>query len=177
MWVILIAVVAVTAALSIPMALRAYRDSGLDELVREYRVTKQNPAAERVAIYQASLYYLAPRENGTLSLHGYTYEPDARSGLNGLLERLLIGPDITQIEDGSISLIPDQTRLLGTSIVDQAAYIELSKEFLTVGPFGREGTELASRQIAETATSLSFIAEAVIIVDESVIHFSGVSSY
>lgn len=169
MWFVLAAVISITALITVPIAVRSYRNSNLDELVREYRENRNTPASTKAPIYQASLYFLSPEPNGTLSLHPYPYESDASSGLNGLLEHLLEGPGLTELEDGSISLIPEHTRLIGTSIIEQAAYIELSKEFLDPGAFGQEGTALAGKQIAHTAGSLPFISETLIIVDDEVI--------
>jgi spore germination protein GerM len=169
MWLVLAAVISITALITVPIAVRSYRSSNLGEMVREYRENRNKVSSAKAPIYQASLYFLSPESNGTLSLHPYPYESDASSGLNGLLERLLEGPGLSELEDGSISLIPEHTRLIGTSIIEQAAYIELSKEFLDPGAFGQEGTALAGKQIARSAGSLPFISETVIIVDDQVI--------
>ncbi len=176
MWIVLAAVIVITAAFSIPAALRSYRSSGLQNMIQQYMESKSNSGSSSAPLYQVRLYFISPETNGTLALTPFPIETDSQSGLNGLLEKLLAGPTLSQLQKGGISLIPEGTQLIGTSIADQAAFIELSKEFLVAGIFGREGTELACRQITETARSLPFISESIIMVDGSVFYYSNETS-
>lgn len=170
MWLVLALVIVAVAAYSIPAALRAYRTSGLKELIQEHQdgTAAAGTGSDHAPQYQGEVFFLSPEPNGTMALADVSTSIDSQQGLNSLLERLLEGPSFDELELGYISLIPEGTKLIGTSITDRAAYIELSSKLTKEGLFGRDGTEYACKQIAQTANSLPFINETVIIVDGSV---------
>ncbi|MGM0431489.1 MAG: GerMN domain-containing protein [Spirochaetota bacterium] len=172
MWLVLVLVIVAVAAYSIPAALRAYRSSGLKELIQEHQDSTAAAGSEHAPQYQGAVFFLSPEPNGTMALADVSTSIDSQQGLNDLLERLLRGPSFDELELGYISLIPDGTKLIGTSIADRAAYIELSSHLTNEGLFGRDGTEYACKQIVQTANSLPFIREALIIVDGTVFYQS-----
>lgn len=167
MWIVLLVVILASALYSIPKTIAVYRGSELQEMVREYRMQKENSSGNQVVLYQAQLYFLSPEQNGTLVLLGRKTETAVDQGLNGLIRQLLEGPTLEDLSHGLVTLIPFETALLGSSVVRGVAYIELSKELQDPGAFGQEGTELACRQISMTARSLSYIQECVILIDGS----------
>lgn len=171
MWIVLLVVILVSALYSIPKTIGVYRGSELQEMVREYRMQKENTSGNQVVLYQAQLYYLSPEQNGTLILLGRKTETAVQQGLDGLVQQLLEGPTLEDLSEGLVTLIPFGTTLLGSSVVRGVAYIELSKEFQVPGSFGKEGTELACRQITMTAKSLSYIQECVILIDGSPFYY------
>ncbi|MCF7940965.1 MAG: GerMN domain-containing protein [Spirochaetia bacterium] len=171
MWILLVIIIIISSAYSIPRALRAYRGSELQQTVQDYRSARSVTRNSQAIYYQAVLYFLAPEENGTLILSGSPAKADHSHGVDGLIQQLLAGPTLEELTEGKISLIPPETMLIGSSISSKAVYLEFSKELQSVSRFGPEGTEFACRQIAATAQSLSFINECIILVDGKEIYY------
>ncbi len=171
MWIVLITVIAISITYSVPKTIRNYRGSELQETVKNYLENRSHVDQTNTIYYQVNLYFLAPEPNGTLVLNPIPTEIDYSDGLNGLMTQLLAGLTLEHLTEGNISLIPDSTRLIGSSIVDKAAYIEFSKELQSPGYFGKEGTELACKQIARTAQSLSYVDECIILIDGTTFYY------
>lgn len=171
MWIVLIAIIVISITYSVPKTIRNYRGSELQETVKSYLANRSHVNQANTIYYQVNLYFLAPEPNGTLVLNPIPTEIDYSDGLNGLMTQLLSGPTLEDLTEGNISLIPESTRLIGSSIVDKAAYIEFSKELQSPGYFGKEGTELACKQIARTAQSLSYVDECIILIDGTTFYY------
>lgn len=172
MWILLILVIAISFGYSIPRTIRTYRGSELQQMVNDYRSSRSRLGSGQQFLYQGAVYFLAPEQNGTLVLAEVPAEVSHSEGLNELIRRLLKGPSLEDLAQQRISLIPEGTTLIGTSVVKNAAYIELSKEIQQTSYFGREGTEYACRQITETAKSLPYIDDCIIVVDGSAFFYS-----
>ncbi len=177
MWILLAAVVVAAMVYSIPAALRTYRGSELEETVRTYLEKRSDTVETQMMYYQANLFFLSPEENGTLILSPRSIEIGYSNGLDLLIEGLLEGPSLEELQEGTITLIPEATTLRGSSIIRNVAYIEFGAELQVPGSFGNEGTEYACRQIAATARSLPYIEECVILIDGATFYYENASLY
>ncbi|MBL7006958.1 MAG: GerMN domain-containing protein [Spirochaetia bacterium] len=172
MWLLLIVVIAGSFLYSLPKILRNYRESGLADTVSEYRSRKSSTqAGEKESV---KLYFLIQN----ISTHELLCEPvsitvSAPVNLNSLLELLIAGPDLPVLSQGYISLIPENTELLGSRIVNHAAYINLSKDFTLYTSSSSSSSsvpkplaeELAVRQIINTTLSYELIEDVIILID------------
>ncbi len=177
MWIVLLVAVLAATAYSIPMTIKNYRGSELEETVANYLEQRSGKKEAQRLFYQAKLFFLTPEQNGTLILTPLATEVGYGNGLDSLIEELLIGPDLEELENGTITLIPRETFLIGSSIVKDVAYIEFSSQLKASGNFGTEGTEFACRQIAATAKSLPYIEECVILIDGATFYYENASLY
>ncbi len=76
--------------------------------------------------------------------------------LTASLKALLAGPSLSEMEKGTMSLIPEGTKLLSASITDKVAYLSFSDEF-NINKYGVEGYIGQLMQIVYTATAFSTI--------------------
>lgn len=76
--------------------------------------------------------------------------------LTASLKALLAGPSLNEMEKGTMSLIPEGTKLLSASITDRVAYLSFSDEF-NINKYGVEGYIGQLMQIVYTATAFSTI--------------------
>lgn len=76
--------------------------------------------------------------------------------LTASLHALLAGPSLAEMEKGTMSLIPEGTKLLSASITDKVAYLSFSDEF-NINKYGVEGYIGQLMQIVYTATAFSTI--------------------
>ncbi len=165
MWILLIIIILISTIYSIPKTIKSYRGSELQQTLQTYRASLHQDSPSQKIYYQGDLFFLAPEENGTLILTAIPTEVDYSQGLDGLILQLLSGPTLSNLTQGNITLIPDGTQLIGSSLINKVAYIEFSKELKSANRFGTEGTEFACKQISKTAQSLSYIDYCVILVD------------
>lgn len=80
------------------------------------------------------------------------------------LTALLAGPDLSELEDGYISLIPKGTQLISVSVQDRSAVINFSEEF-AFNTYGVEGYLGQLMQIVYTATAFSTIDSVQFLID------------
>ncbi len=177
MWIVLVVAILASTIYSIPKTISTYRESELKETVTNYLDQRSGRLEEQRLFYQANLFFLTPEQNGTLILTPRSTEIAYGTGLDSLIEDLLRGPDLKELKNGSITLIPQDTQLIGSSIVKEVAYIEFSQQLKSSGNFGNEGTEFACRQIAATVKSLPYIEECVILIDGATFYYENASLY
>lgn len=82
--------------------------------------------------------------------------PKTITPLTAAINALLAGPSIDELEKGYMTLIPEDTELLGASVKDGVASINFSSEF-RFNKYGVEGYYGQLAQIVYTATAFSNI--------------------
>lgn len=103
------------------------------------------------------LYFVVIEGDGSVVRKEITREIDkTQTPLTTALKALLQGPSITELEKGTMSLIPSGTKLLSASITDKTAFLNFSEEFI-YNTYGVEGYLGQLMQIVYTATSFSSI--------------------
>ncbi len=176
MWLLLIVVIAGSFLYSLPKIIRNYRESGLADTVSAYRSRESD--TEAVQTETAQIYFVLQDVNThELICDAVSVTVSSPVNLNSLLELLIAGPDLSVLSKGFISFIPESTKLLGSRIVNHAAYIDLSTDFYTDSNSNPQAAELAVRQIIDTALSYELVEDVIILIDgESYISSRSTSS-
>lgn len=118
---------------------------------------EKNETQESAAKTQMKLYFVMIEGDGSVVRKEITREiAKTQTPLTTALKALLQGPSINELEKGTMSLIPEGTKLLSASITDKTAFLNFSEEFL-YNKYGVEGYLGQLMQIVYTATSFSSI--------------------
>jgi len=135
----------------------------------EKEVEETSGGTEKPKIEQklrkASLYFVSVDDSGTISLRRIVrpvYYTD--SPLTATMETLMKGLTPTELNEGLLNLIPDNTQIRKIWIEGNIAYIDFSEE-LRFNPFGIEGIQAALRQIVYTATEFSTVEGVQILIN------------
>lgn len=164
MRLLLIVVIAGSFLYSLPKIIRNYRESGLADTVAAYRsINSSTQTGEKESV---QLYFIIQ----DISTHALLCEAvsitvSSPVNLNSLLELLITGPDLAVLSSGFISLIPENTKLLGSRIVNHAAYINLSKDFTLHNSSNPLTAELAVLQIINTTLSYELVEDVIILIE------------
>jgi spore germination protein GerM len=101
--------------------------------------------------------------------------PVSDSPLRDTLEALLRGPTAEEADRGLISLIPPETRLLGSpTIRGETAYINFSENF-QFNTYGAEGYTAQLRQVVWTATEFPTVTDVQILIEGRRLDYLGES--
>ena len=121
----------------------------------------------------ARLFYVKVNMEGQISLKSInrpvTY---ASSPLTRTINSLLDGPSSDEINKGSLTLIPEGTRLLSARVDGGTAYLNFNESF-RFNSLGREGYSAQLKQIVYTATEFSNIDSVQILIEGSVKDYLG----
>jgi spore germination protein GerM len=90
--------------------------------------------------------------------------PVSQSPMQDSLNVLLAGPSAEELNRGILNLIPQNTRILSTTIRGNTAYISFSEDFL-FNTFGVEGYVAQLRQIVWTVTEFSNVTDVQILIE------------
>lgn len=164
MWLLLIVVIVGSFLYSLPKIIRNYQESGLADTVSEYRSRESNTdtgETETVQIY----FIMQDISTQDFTCNAVSVTTSSSINMNSLLELLLAGPDLSVLSKGFISFIPESTRLLGSRIVDHAAFINLSTDFVTVNNSNQQAVKLAIQQIVNTALSYELVEDVIILIE------------
>lgn len=126
MLILFIAWIIWTAALSvyfIPKVITAVEESGVIELIQEQR----SSAADTDSLRSVSAVFATldgPRE--------YSFSTARKGGskYHDIVEALIAGAPEEALQDGAVSLVSPETRLIGLSYGNGILYVDLSREFL-----------------------------------------------
>jgi len=164
MRLLLIVVIAGSFLYSLPKIIRNYRESGLADTVSEYRNRESGSEAGQTETVQ--VYYIMKDINTQeFMCNAVSVTVSSPINLNTLLELLINGPDLSVLSKGFISFIPENTSLLGSRIVNHAAYINLSTDFDTDKNSNPQAASLSIRQIMNTALSYELVEDVIILID------------
>lgn len=118
---------------------------------------KQETKLAQTATTDILLCFVAIDSDGTVVRKELTRTVEKTSTpLTASLKALLAGPSLSEMEKGTMSLIPEGTKLLSASITDKVAYLSFSDEF-NINKYGVEGYIGQLMQIVYTATAFSTI--------------------
>jgi spore germination protein GerM len=143
----------------------------------EIRVEEETEEEERSApeeepridqkMRKSDLYFVSVADDGTISLERIVrpvyYDS---SPLTNTLEALLKGLTSSELNEGLLNLIPEETQLRRVWVEDGIAYIDFSEE-LKFNPFGTEGLRASLRQIVYTATEFNTVSRVQILIEGS----------
>jgi len=175
MWLLLIVVTAAVSIYSIPKIVSNVKTTGLTEALADYRnrSTADSPEAKR----EVTVFYINRDQPGgslaafpsvlTVSQPGNAAGSGTgtTAGLNQLMEMLIAGPGLDLLSHGYITLIPRETKLIGSRIVGNAAYINFSRDLIQKYENNPELQNLAVQQLILTALEYQSIKDAVILID------------
>jgi spore germination protein GerM len=133
-----------------------------EELVE---VPPATPPATDGQMRRSRLYFVKVEPDGNIALKGIVrpvYFQD--SPLTETIVSLLKGLSVSEINQGLLSLIPGETRLLSVSVVEGRAFLNFSEEFL-FNSFGREGYTAQVQQIVFTATEFPTVKQVQILIN------------
>lgn len=90
--------------------------------------------------------------------------PKTTTPLTEAIHSLLQGPTISELETGSMTLIPQGTKLIGASVKNRTATLNFNEEFIN-NRYGVEGYIGQLMQIVYTATTFSSIDNVQFLID------------
>ena len=150
--------------LSLPKMITAVRESGISDIISNY-----DEINEAVRTREVKLCFVVPRSDGTSAfvICSQRAERTGASEYHDIIEGLLQGPGKEALSIGAITFIAKGTSLLGLTVSEETAFVNLSESFTGSGSsWGPGGLDTACRQI--TATLEAFnpeIMKVVILVD------------
>jgi len=124
----------------------------------------ETPAIKK-KVRKSVLYFVAVDDAGNISLKPVTrsvYFDD--SPLTETMKSLIGGLNASELNRGLISLIPENTVLLGVSIKDSTAFMNFNEK-LKFNSFGEEGLKASLMQIVYTATEFPTVDKVQILIN------------
>ncbi len=136
---------------------KTQKESDLTLAKPDKKETQQTAAQNTGEKTTMLLYFVMIEGDGSVVRKEISREIDkTQTPLTTALKALLQGPSIGELEKGTMSLIPEGTKLLSASITDKTAFLNFSEEF-QYNKYGVEGYLGQLMQIVYTATSFSSI--------------------
>ena len=127
--------------------------------------TPTTPPAPPVQTRDRAVYYTQVNSDGQiLQTRVVRRLPVSQSPMLDSLNVLLAGPSAEELNRGIVNLIPQNTRILTTTIRGSTAYISFSEDFL-FNTFGVEGYVAQLRQIVWTVTEFSNVNDVQILIE------------
>ena len=164
-WIIYAAVIILS---SLPKMINAVRDSQIKETLADMEEIRM--AAETKF---ARLCFAIPRQDGSASFVVCTQRisKTGASDYHDVIEGLLEGPQSEALSIGAISFIAKGTSLIGLTVSEGTAFVNLSENFMNSGTtWGPEGLNTACRQITKTLQALDpSIKNTVIMINGNVL--------
>jgi len=133
------------------------------------------PAAPQPAAQtrDRAIYFTQVNNNGQIFQSRVTRRiPVSQSPMQDALNVLLAGPTAEELNRGILNLIPQNTRILSTTVRGNTAYISFSEDFL-FNTFGVEGYVAQLRQIVWTATEFSNVSDVQFLIEGRRIDYLG----
>ena len=149
---------------SLPKMISAVRESGIREAVAD-----RNEIRMAAETRYARLCFIIPKSDGSASYVVCTQRINktGASEYHDVIEGLLAGPQSEALSIGAISYIAKGTSLIGLTVSEETAFVNLSESFKDSGAvWGSGGLEIACRQITKTLQTLNpNIRKTVILID------------
>jgi germination protein M len=138
---------------------------------REKRSAPPEKAPERTR--QARMYYVAVGSDGRIELKGVTRPVQYTDApLTATLQALLKGPAAAEVNQGLITMIPTDTRLLRASVRDGTAYLDFNEAF-RFNSLGKEGQIAQLQQVVFCATEFPSVKQVQFLIEGSVSEYLG----
>ncbi|MFC2821262.1 MAG: GerMN domain-containing protein [Spirochaetales bacterium] len=147
---------------SLPRIIASVRESDIIQTVGKIEVLKAG-----VQKRNAKLCFAVPKADGTTAFVICTQqiEKTGASEYHDVIEGLLAGPGYEALSAGAISFIKKGTSLLGLSVSESTAFVNLSESFTDSGSsWGSGGLETACCQIARTLQALDTEIKNIVIL-------------
>lgn len=121
----------------------------------------------------ARIYFVKVNAEGQISLKSVTRSVDfSGSPLTTTINTLLSGPGSDEINKGSLTLIPEGSRLLSARVEGGTAYLNFNESF-RFNPLGREGYLAQLKQVVYTSTEFSNIKSVQILIEGVIREYLG----
>lgn len=162
-WYLALLIISLTlVVIALPRMRQAFEQSGMIELVREHLHSQESGARKGI---QTSIIFPIPlTEAGTFRYASYE-EPSSGSQVrHERVELLLEGPGAPALRDGAVTFIPKGTRLIGLTVSNQIAFVDLTKNFLADNSWDPD-RKLRVLQLKLTVTQEPGIRDVVILVE------------
>lgn len=159
-YLVVIAVGILTVVIALPDISSSIQESGMLELIQQ---RLNAPTTEPTKQYGTVVFALPTSEG--ISYREILISITGSKPYHETIEHLLSGPNYQALTLGSISYIPKGTRLLGLTVSQRVAYVDLSKEFLSGAVTESKEFDIAKEQINRTLRSFSSIRDTVILVE------------
>ena len=133
----------------------------------------EHPEKQDVLTRNARLYFVKVNTEGQISLKSIVRTVQYNSSpLTETINTLLKGPSSDEINKGSLTLIPEETRLLSARVENNIAYLNFDESF-RFNSLGREGYTAQLKQIVYTATEFSNISSVQIMIEGTIKEYLG----
>ena len=139
-------------------------------IVEEPKVADQSPLPpenpnQDDKTRETRLFFVKVNTEGQIALKGLTRDiSHTGSPLTETINTLLKGPSSDEINKGSLTLVPDGTRLLSARVEGNTAYLNFNEAF-RFNSLGREGYLAQLKQIIYTATEFPNIDRVQILIE------------
>lgn len=125
--------------------------------------TRTAPDPER-KIRKSILYFVQYTEDGSIILKGVERSVYfTNSPLTDTIQTLFKGLNVSELNLGFLSMIPEGVSINSVIVRDKIAYLDLSEEFL-YNTFGREGYSYQLQQLVYTATEFPTVEKVQILI-------------
>lgn len=151
-------------AFSYPRIVQSIQESNVVELIRLAKERGESP----VGVTKVSLFY--PRfhdQSQSVEYVEILTQIDGRFTNHLLLEHLLKGPPRSALKEGVLSTIDPRTKLIGLSVSQQVAFVDLSEEFLKAHPLDKD-KNIAITQIKKSLQKQKEIKDVILLVEGKV---------
>jgi hypothetical protein len=147
---------------------------GKPEPKREAPVAKSGqPAAAPVRTRQSRLFFIFVQPDGAIQLKSIIREVQyADAPLTSTLEALLRGPTPAEVNQGLLSLLSPNTRLLKVHVREGTAYLDFSEAF-RFNSLGKEGLAAQLKQVVYSATEFSTVKRVQILIEGKTADYLG----
>lgn len=162
-WLLLIIIVSLIIIFSLPRMKRAFHESGMLPLIREYKLL-QNTDEEYPSRYASVAFPVPLGKNNLFSYNSYPVRILGKEPYHETIEQLLAGPSYEALSDGVITFIPQGTRLIGLTVSNKIAFVDFSKEFL-LPTVWESSFALRTEQVKQTLYQENQIRNIVILVE------------
>ena len=150
--------------ISLPKMIKAVNESDIAQIIEN-----AGQLNEAVKTREVRLCFVVPSSDGSAAfvICSQKTERTGASGYHDIIEGLLKGPGKQALSMGAISFIAEGTSLLGLTVSEETAFVNLSESFTGSGSsWGPAGLEAACRQISATLQEYDpAIKKVVILVD------------
>jgi spore germination protein GerM len=149
--------------------------------LREEELPEQKPAErteegqeeQSPQMRDMKIYFVKVNTEGQISLKSTVRSIDfSSSPLTNSVNSLIRGPGSDEINKGSLTLIPDGSRLLSARVESGTAYLNFNEAF-RFNPLGREGYLAQLKQVIYTTTEFSNIKDVQILIEGVVRDYLG----
>lgn len=158
----------VMALVFMPKMVAAFRDS---DIVAE--LSRLDERKEANTTKDARLCFVIPKADGSTKMVTCNQKVTitGASGYHDVVEGLLKGPGPEALSTGAISFIEKETSLIGLTVSEDTAFVNLSETFTSSGSnWGAGGLDIACRQITMSLQAYDpGIQKVVILINGSIL--------